>query len=121
MPREFSRSRRIADVLQRELAALIQEELQDPELGMITVSEVKVSSDLAHAKVYVTSLENRLGVAEVLRVLSDKAGFLRHRLAQRLTLRTIPRLTFTYDDSVARGNELSALIDAAIAADERKH
>jgi ribosome-binding factor A len=121
MPREFSRNRRVADVLQRELAALIREELQDRQRGLLTVSGVKVSPDLAHAKVYVTLLENKLSAVEVVQVLNDRAGLLRYRLAQRLEMRTVPRLSFSYDDSTARGNEISALIDAAVAADERKH
>jgi ribosome-binding factor A len=121
MPREFSRNRRIADVLQRELAALIREELRDRQLGMLTVSGVKVSPDLAHAKVYITLLDNQLSAVEVVQVLNGKAGLLRHRLAQRLAMRTVPRLTFTYDDSTVRGNEISALIEAAVAADKRKH
>jgi ribosome-binding factor A len=121
MGKEYSRSRRVGDLLQRELAAVIQEELQDPALGMLTVSGVKVSPDFAHADVYITVLDNRLEVPAVMDSLNRAAGHLRHVLAHRVVLRSIPRLRFVYDESVERGTRLSELIDAARASDEDKH
>lgn len=119
--KDYPRSRRVAELLQHELARLIRDELESPEMGMLTVSAVQLSRDLAHAQVYVTVLDSRLEPSEVLSTLNAAAGRLRHLLAQRVKLRNVPRLRFTYDESVVRGSRLSALIDAAVAADEAKH
>lgn len=120
MAKEFSRTQRIASLIQRELASLIQQEISAPGLGMITVSGVDVSPDLKNAKVYITVMGNTRPVGEVMHVLSEAAGFLRHEVAQRLTTRSNPALHFVYDDSVVKGTSLSALIDAAVAADHHK-
>lgn len=115
MGREFGRGRRIGEQMQRELAQLIQQEIKDPRLGMVTVSAVDVSRDLSHAKVYVTVMGGE--TAQSLETLRRAAGFLRRELAHRMMLRTVPELHFTYDESVARGAAISELIDQAIAAD----
>ncbi|PKM46190.1 MAG: ribosome-binding factor A [Gammaproteobacteria bacterium HGW-Gammaproteobacteria-1] len=121
MAREFSRSRRVGEQMQRELALLIQRELKDPRLGMITVSGVEVTRDFAHAKVFITVLSDDAGqVAQSLEGLRHAAGFLRRELGRRMQLRTIPELHFTHDTSVERGSRLSALIDQAVAADGPK-
>lgn len=116
MPKEFSRTRRIGEQMQRELAQLIQQEVKDPRLGMVTVSGVEVSRDLSVAKVFVTVLGDA-DPQPSLTVLNRAAGFLRHALGQRLTVRTVPSLRFVYDESVARGARLSRLIDEARAGD----
>lgn len=110
MPKEFSRTRRIGEQIQRELAQLIQQEVKDPRLGMVTVSGVEVSRDLSVAKVFVTVLGDE-DPKPSLTVLNRAAGFLRHALGQRLVVRTVPSLKFVYDESVARGARLSRLID----------
>jgi ribosome-binding factor A len=116
MPREFSRSKRVEAQIQRELAQLIQFELKDPRVGLVTVSGVEVSRDLAYAKVYVTALgTEEHSVEEMLAALNHAAGFLRRELGKHLTTRVTPQLTFIYDASVERGANLSALIDAAVA------
>ena len=107
----------MGEQLKRELAQLIHDELQDPRLGMVTVSAVQVSRDLAHAKVYVTVLGRDGAQAESLQVLNHSAGFLRHLLGRCLILRSIPQLHFVYDESVERGRHLTALIEQAVAAD----
>ncbi|MGD8576196.1 MAG: 30S ribosome-binding factor RbfA [Thiohalophilus sp.] len=119
MAKDFSRTRRIGEQMQRELAILIQQEIQDPRLGMVTVSAVEVSRDLAHAKVYITVLDDQQhDVATSLEVLNRAGGFLRHELGRRMTLRTVPALHFVYDESMARGNALSRLIDEAVKSDK---
>ncbi len=121
MAKDFSRTRRIGEQMQRELAILIQQEIQDPRLGMVTVSAVEVSRDLAHAKVFITVLnDERQDIAASLEVLNRAAGFLRHALGQRMTLRTVPALRFVYDESMARGNALSRLIDEAVKTDKQQ-
>ncbi|WP_114416667.1 30S ribosome-binding factor RbfA [Marinospirillum perlucidum] len=123
--KEFSRTDRIADQLQRELAVLIQREVKDPRLdAMITVSGVRVSKDLGYADVYVTVLgkEDRQEVIkENLAILKHAAGFLRGRIAQSIKLRVVPQLRFHFDESVQRGQKLSSLIEQAVAEDRSRH
>ena len=119
MPKEYSRTRRVAEQIQRELAVLVQRELNDPRIGLVTISAVDVAPDFSHAKVYVTFLDDAQGRAETLQVLAKAAGYLRSCLARRLFMRSVPELRFLYDDSVSRGNELSALIDEAVASDQK--
>lgn len=119
MPREFSRARRIAELLQRELATLISRELNDPRLGMPTVTAVDLSRDLSNAKVFVTALGTDDAVADTLKALNCAAGFLRRCLGKRLDMRSTPKLHFQIDTSVKRGAELSNLIDQAVAFDNK--
>lgn len=114
MSEEFPRARRVGELLQRELAQLIQEELKDPRVRLVTVSHVGVSADLRQAKVYVTILAEDKDIQEQLKILNKAAGFLQHGLSQRIKLRVVPRLQFIYDDSIERGRHLSALIDKAV-------
>ncbi|MBT3437323.1 MAG: 30S ribosome-binding factor RbfA [Oceanospirillaceae bacterium] len=120
MAQEYSRTQRVADQIQRELAALIQREVKDPRVGMATVSAVEVSRDLSHAKVFVTIFnggENQEEIRESVKVLNNASGFLRSKLGQRMKLRIVPTLRFHFDDSLSRGNYLSNLIDEARASD----
>lgn len=132
------RVQRVADQIQRELAMLIQLEVSDPRVGMVSVTSVKLSRDLAYADVYVTvmgSVDGAAGLAPGVTLdkageldkleieasvsaLNSAAGYLRTLLSKRLSLRITPRLKFHYDESVARGQYLSSLIDRAIAEDD---
>jgi ribosome-binding factor A len=116
MPQEFSRARRVGDQIQREIAEMLQREVKDPRLGLVTVSSVDVSRDLAHAKVYVTFLDEE-AAQPALKALARAAGFLRSGLARRLKLRTVPELRFVLDSSIVRGERLRALIEDAVAHD----
>src|SRR5688572_4842082 len=118
MPRDFPRSRRIAEQIQRELADVIRLELKDPRVtGLITITDVEVSADQSHAKVFFTLLGDDEKRIEETRIgLTRAAGFLRTQLAQRLKLRTVPQIEFKYDASVERGVKLSRLIDEAVAS-----
>ncbi len=121
MSKEYSRTRRIGEQIQRELAQLIQHEIKDPRMGkMVSVSAVEVSRDLAHAKVYITQMMDDHDRKDTLIALNSAAGFLRSEIGKRLSARTVPQLHFFYDDSIERGGELSALIDKAIAADSNQ-
>ena len=119
MPREFPRTRRVGEQIQRELAALIRDELKDPRLGMVSISSVQVSRDLGHAKVHVSVLGKEEQVTESLSVLNHAAGFLRHKLGKILHLRVIPALRFYHDRSLEEGARLGALINEAIASDKK--
>ena len=123
MAKEFSRTQRIGDQMQRELALLIQREIKDPRLGLVTITAVDVSRDLSHAKIFITIMgqdDDQEAVKGNLRILNDAAGFLRMQLGRSMKLRTVPQLHFNYDASIRRGVELSSLIERAVAED-RKH
>ncbi len=123
MAKEFSRTQRIGDQMQRELALLIQREIKDPRLGLITITAVDVSRDLSHAKIFITIMgqgDDQEAIKGNLRILNDAAGFLRMQLGKTMKLRTVPQLHFNYDASIRRGVELSSLIERAVAED-RKH
>jgi ribosome-binding factor A len=115
MPREFPRTRRVGEQMQRELAGILHEELKDPRLGMISISGVEVSRDLAHARVYISVLGGEEDASETIKVLNKAAGFLRHQLGQRMRLRAVPQMRFLYDESLAEGARMDALIAAALA------
>ncbi|NEX60392.1 30S ribosome-binding factor RbfA [Noviherbaspirillum galbum] len=107
---------RVADQIQRDLAEIIAYDLKDPRVGMITITEVQVTPDYAHAKVYFTTLvDDAEAIANTLSGLRKAAGFIRGQLGRRLTIHTIPELHFVHDTSTSRGMELSKLIDEANA------
>jgi len=114
MPKDFSRTRRVGEQIQREMAQLVQQEIKDPRLGLITISAVKLSKDMSHANVFFTTLDEEQSVDETLKILEGAAGFLRHELAKRMQLRIVPHIHFKYDESIAYGNDLSALINKAM-------
>jgi ribosome-binding factor A len=117
MPKVSSRGRKIGDLIQRELAVLIQREIKDPRIGMVTINEATVSRDLAFSDVYFTVLpsENTEIVEEV---LNDASGFLRSQLAKVLSTRTTPKLRFHYDNTIESGARMNKAIDKALAKDE---
>jgi len=119
MAREYARTQRVADYLQRELATLIQQEVRDPRLGMVSITGVDVSRDLGHAKVYYTVLgcDSREDAGESTEVLNRAAGFLRSELSRDSTMRSVPQLRFYFDTSVGRGRKLEELIRRAADAD----
>ena len=119
MPRDFSRTLRVAEQIQRELADMIRLEVKDPRVGMVTLTDVEVTADYAHAKVFFTSLRDPDQIAAATTGLNHAAGFLRHELGHRIKLRSVPQLHFAYDESVERGIRLSQLIDAAVRTPAR--
>jgi ribosome-binding factor A len=119
--RDYQRSDRVGDQMQRELADLIRLEVKDPRVGMVTLSGVEVTRDLAHAKVYFTQLGGEEKGLEAEQGLNHAAGYLRHALGTRMRLRSVPQLRFIYDDTPERGARISALIDSAIAEDAAHH
>jgi len=121
MPRDFSRTRRIGEQMQRELAQLLQREMRDPRLSAVTLSGVEVSRDLSLAKVYYTVMPEKLTVDEAQKALEKASGFLRHALGERMIIRNVPRLRFIYDETLVKGTELANLIDQAVAEDRKKH
>lgn len=122
MPREFSRRRRVGEQIQRELAELICKQLNDPRVALATVSEVRLSRDMAYADVLVTRLGSQSEESQqTVDALNHAAGHLRGLLGQTLRLRSVPILRFHYDNSFERSARVSHLIDEAIAEDEARH
>ena len=117
MPREFTRAERVSDAVQQELAVLIRDEVRDPRVGMVSVTDVGVSRDLAYAKIHVTFVgdHSQKEIDEAMAALNGASGYLRKLLAGSIKLRITPKLTFLFDESGRRGQHLSALIDYAIS------
>src|SRR4051812_26808991 len=109
------RLRRIADQIQRELSDILRNELKDPRVGMITLNGFEVSPDVAHARVFFTTLGDAEALAATEAGLARAAGFVRTALGRRLKIHNIPELHFECDASVERGGRLSKLIDDAVA------
>ncbi len=126
MAREFKRTDRVGDQIQRDLARLIQREIKDPRLGMITISHVKVSKDLGYADVYLTVMplggqDEAEATKTSLSVLNKAAGFLRTELSRGIKLRIMPQLRFHFDESVERGRRLHSLIESAYRQENANH
>lgn len=122
MPKEYSRTQRIADMIQRELSELIRNEMRDPRVSLASITGVEVSRDLAHAKVYVNFIAPAKEAADheqAVKALNGAAGFLRSQLARTVELRTTPALRFIYDATSEKGQKLSALIDYALHRDQQ--
>ncbi|MCW8926724.1 MAG: 30S ribosome-binding factor RbfA, partial [Xanthomonadales bacterium] len=113
----FNRSERVAGQLRRDLARLIQQEIKDPNVGFVSLSDVEVTRDLAHAKVFITVFDPEKA-ADSLQALRRAATFLRRRLGQELRLRHVPELHFLHDDSVEQGSYIDQLIEKALSADK---
>lgn len=94
---------------------LVRDEIKDRRLGMVTIQEVRVTRDLAHAKVYFTLLGGEFDHRQAAAHLNDAGPYLRHLLGVSLRgLRTVPELHFVYDESIERGMHLDSLIDRAV-------
>ena len=114
----FQRSERVAEQVRRDLAELIRTELKDPRVGMISLTDVELTTDYAHAKVFFTTL-NAEHLDEIQRGLKRASGFLRRELGRRIHIHTLPELHFVYDSSLERGSSLSQLIDQANAISDQ--
>lgn len=105
----FNRTDRVSAQLRRDLATLVRAAVAEHGLPSASVSDVEVTRDLAHARVYVTALQAERA-AEALKGLRSLAGEIRYRLARQVKLRHVPELHFHYDDSVDRGERIDALL-----------
>ena len=116
---DYGRTERVADFIRDELASIIQRQMRDPRVGMVSVNEAKVSKDLSWADVYISSHETRTAAerAELLEVLNRAAGYFRSELAKRHKMRTTPKPRFHYDEVVERGPAMESLIDRAVRED----
>ena len=118
MAKEYSRSNRVAEQMRRELADLLQFEVKDPRVGMVTITEIEVTGDMEHAKVYYSA---QAGTPELQTAIEKTAGFLRTQLAKRMLLRKVPQLHFVYDASLDYGMKMGKLIEEALAPNAEKN
>ena len=116
--RGFSRKDRVSEQVRRELSELISKELKDPRVGMISITDVEVTADYAHAKVFFSTLAGSENLAEVMTGLQKASGFLRRELGKRIRIHMTPQLHFVFDQSLERGADLSKLIQEAVAISE---
>ncbi|MBL8446932.1 MAG: 30S ribosome-binding factor RbfA [Zoogloeaceae bacterium] len=114
MAKEFSRAQRVAEQIRRELAELIRLEVKDPRVGFISLTDVELSADFSHAKVFFSSMTGDQDLPEILAGLRRASGFLRRELGKRIRIHTLPELHFHYDKSLVEGSRLAALIDEAV-------
>ncbi|MGL1955693.1 MAG: 30S ribosome-binding factor RbfA [Colwellia sp.] len=118
MAREYARTDRVGQQIQKEIAIILMREIKDPRLSMTTVSAVEVTRDLAYAKIFVTFFnDNSDEIKASLEVLADAEGYIRSLLGKRLRARIMPHLRFVYDSSMSEGVRMSALVDQAVASD----
>lgn len=123
MARTFNRLDRIGEQIQKDLSVIIQRELKDPRLGMVTINSVRVSKDLGYSDIYFTVLnirnvDDESAAEQALGILNEAAGFLRSELSHAIKLRTLPQLRFHYDHTVMQAQHISSLIDSAITGDK---
>lgn len=106
------RHERVAGLLRREIATIVQQELEHEGMGLISITDVEVSRDLGHARIYVSVLDIE-HAGEVIRTLNQSAGQVRHQLAQRVRMRSVPELRFLHDTSGETGDRIEQLLAAA--------
>ena len=121
--REFSRTDRVGQQIQKEIAVILQREIKDPRLGMVTVSAVEVSRDLSYAKVFITvfNTEDENKAKESAKILNEATGYIRSLLGTRIRARIMPELKFVVDNSLMEGMRISNLVDSVIREDNAKH
>lgn len=113
------RTDRVADELQALVAELLLREIKDPRIGLVTVTNVKISPDLRHARVYFSTLGNEQQRAQSLRGLTSAAGFIRSQVARRLNLRVAPEIVFEFDDSLEQAERVARLLKDALPGDSK--
>jgi ribosome-binding factor A len=120
--REFSRTDRVSQQIQKEIAVILQREIKDPRLGFVTVSAVEVSRDLSYAKIFVTVLNtsDEDKTKQSVQILNDATGYIRSILGKRIRARIMPELRFVVDTSLLEGMRISNLVDSVIREDNAK-
>ena len=117
MPREFSRTLRINAQLQRELSTLIRDELTDPRVTRVSVTQVSVAPDMRNARISISLLGSDAELAAAVKALNGAASLLRRGLGKALQLRYVPALSFVADNALREGDRIGVLIREATASD----
>ena len=111
---------RVNSLIRQAMSEMLQRQVKDPRLGnFISITAVSTSSDMKHAKVYVSCVQGEEDRQEILGVLASAAGFFRREMAENLRLRRVPELTFQWDDSIERGDQVLRLIDQVTPVEDR--
>ncbi len=120
--KEFNRTDRIGQEIKRTLALLLQREVKDPRIGMVSINDVEVVRDLSHAKVFVTFFsDDQERIAAGLKGLNEASGFMRSLLGKAMKVRTVPLLKFVYDSTLVDAVRLTQLVNEAVASDNARH
>ncbi len=118
MPREFARSDRVAQTINRQLAMILRNQVKDERVSSLTITDVEVTKDLRQAKIFVTSMSDEdVDVNGIMSAVDNASGFIRRKLAAVIDMRHCPNLIFVYDNSISEGARMSALIDQALNRD----
>ncbi|QTH64810.1 30S ribosome-binding factor RbfA [Psychrosphaera ytuae] len=121
MQRDFSRTDRVAQQVQQEIAMILQRDFKDPRVGWTTVSAVEVSKDLAYVTVFVTFFgKEGEEIQQAIDILNKAGGFFRSEIGKRMRLRIVPEVKFEYDNSLVTGIEMSKKVDDAINKDKTR-
>ncbi|WP_435235236.1 30S ribosome-binding factor RbfA [Psychromonas sp. PT13] len=122
MAKEYSRTSRVSQQIQKELARILQQEVKDPRIGMVTISGVDITRDLAYAKVFVTFLTiGEQTNEESLEGLNAASGYIRRLLGKAMRLRIVPEVRFCFDETLTEGLRISEMVSSAIQSDKAKH
>lgn len=121
MPRDFSRASRVSEVIQREVANIVQQEMNDPRVAAVTITHTKMTRDMSSARIYFIMQGDMKAIKETEKALNKAAGFIRHELASRVELRYIPKLAFAYDQSIERGLRVGKLIEDVMHNEQEKN
>jgi ribosome-binding factor A len=123
MAKAYSRIQRLGSQIKKDLAELLQFQVKDPRLGIVTLNAVKVATDLGYVDIYFTVMKSGMvdadaeTIKETEKVLNDMSGYVRSELAQSMSTRIVPMPRFHYDISVGRGHKLTNLINKALKED----
>lgn len=118
MPKDYARSRRVGEQMQRLLGEVLLRDVKDPRVNGVSITAVEVSRDLSHATVWYSLLDPAADPAPAGEALARAAGLIRGKLGRAMYIRHVPALHFRHDESVERGARLSELIDRAVATDK---
>ena len=105
------RAHRLAQELKNEISVIVAQEVRDPRIGLLTVTEVEVSPDLRYARIYISVLGSPEEKQKTLEALASASGYIRRQIGARIKLRHTPELTFAYDESVEQGDRMMQLIE----------
>lgn len=114
------RSTKIASLIRREISDMLLKDIGDPRLSFLSITDVQLSDDLQHAKVYVSSIKGEEKKQETLTALKEAQGFFRYELGKRLQLRLVPEILFYWDDSLERGDRIFKILSELEESQEER-
>ncbi|NPV52279.1 MAG: 30S ribosome-binding factor RbfA [Firmicutes bacterium] len=112
------RREKLRELIKEEVSSILRREMKDPRIGFVTVTDVEISSDLSHVKIYVSVLGDEPSREETMRGLESATGFVRSELGRRIRLRHTPEIVFKFDSSIERGAKVLELLDKVKRGEE---